>query len=158
MAKLSDYAKTKRQREVVEAWERCDRNSSRASGDLGITPATVRNVVHGVKATASAAGFSDAWDATKHVPEGEYVTGRSIYLKDDSGNKAWLKTKRKIEDAEREAGLKAFVEELCHALKPVKKTHKPSVKGKFKDLLPSIIIGDAHIGMKGEFEQTRDRY
>lgn len=157
MAKLSDYAKTKRQREVVEAWERCDRNSSRASGDLGITPATVRNVVHGVKATASAAGFSDAWDATKHVPEGEYVTGRSIYLKDDSGNKAWLKTKRKIEDAEREAGLKAFVEELCHALKPVKKTHKPSVKGKFKDLLPSIIIGDAHIGMKGEFEQTRDR-
>ena len=157
MAKLEDYAKTDRQREVVEAWERCGRNSSRASSNLGITPATVRNMVHGVKATASAAGFSDAWDATAHVPEGEYVTGRSIYLEDDSGNKAWLKTRRKIEDAEREAGLKAFVDELTKGLKPAKNTHKKSPKGKSKDLLPAIIIGDAHIGMRGESETTRDR-
>ena len=109
---LEDYAKTNRQREVVKEWESSGRNASRASQKLGITPATVRNIIHGVRAYASAAGYSDAWDATAHVPAGEYVTGRSIYLEDDSGNKAWLKTRRKLETAEKEEALKAFVEQL----------------------------------------------
>ena len=113
--------------------------------------------MHGVKAYASAAGFSDAWDATAHVPEGEYVVGRSLYLEDDSGNKAWLKTRRKLETAEKEQALKAFVEELTKDVKPAKKTHKPSAKGKSKDLLPTIIIGDAHIGMRADGTETRGR-
>jgi transposase/predicted phosphodiesterase len=157
MASLIDYAKTKRQREVVKAWEANGRNSTRAAAAIGVGSSTVRHALASIKANASAAGYSEAWDATAHVPEGEYVTGRSIYLEDDSGNKAWLKTKRKIEEAEREAGLKAFIEELTKDLKPAKKTHKTSTKGKSKDLLPAIIIGDAHIGMRGESEPTRDR-
>lgn len=157
MAKLEDYAKTERQREVVREWERSDRNASRAARALGITPATVRNIIHGVKAYASAAGFSEAWDATAHVPEGEYVVGRSLYLEDDSGNKAWLKTRRKLETAEKEQALKAFVEELTKDVKPAKKTSKPSAKGKSKDLLPTIIIGDAHIGMRADGTETRGR-
>ena len=157
MAKLEDYAKTERQREVVKVWESCDRHSGKAAQILGITHATVRNIVTTVKGAAAAAGFSDAWDATEHVPEGEYVTGRSIYLEDDSGNKAWLKTRRKLETAEKEEALKAFVEQLNSQVKQAKKTPKPSAKGKSKDLLPTIIIGDAHIGMRAEASETRDR-
>ena len=157
MAKLEDYAKTERQREVTKIWESCDRNSRKAAQVLGITHATVRNIVTTVKGAAAAAGFSDAWDATEHVPEGEYVTGRSIYLEDDSGNKAWLKTRRKLETAEKEQALKAFVEQLNSQVVQAKKTHKPSAKGKSKDLLPTIIIGDAHIGMRAEASETRDR-
>jgi predicted phosphodiesterase len=157
MAKLEDYAKTERQREVARVWESCDRNARRAAQILGITHATVRNIVTTVKGAAAAAGFSDAWDATAHVPEGEYVTGRSIYLEDDSGNKAWLKTRRKLETAEKEQALKAFVEQLNSQVVQAKKTHKPSAKGKSKDLLPTIIIGDAHIGMRAEASETRDR-
>ena len=157
MSKLSDYAKTDRQREVIEAWESVGRNASRAAEKLGITPSAIRNIVHAVKAYASAAGFSDAWDATAHVPEGEYVTGRSIYLEDDSGNKAWLKTKRKLETAEKEEALKAFVEQLNSQVIQAKKTPKPSSKGKSKDLLPTIIIGDAHLGMRADSTETRDR-
>ena len=157
MAKLEDYAKTERQREVTKIWESCDRNSRKAAQALGITHATVRNIVTTVKGAAAAAGFSDAWDATEHVPEGEYVTGRSIYLEDDSGNKAWLKTRRKLETAEKEQALKAFVEQLNSQVVQAKKTHKPSAKGKSKDLLPTIIIGDAHIGMRAEASETRDR-
>ena len=157
MAKLEDYAKTERQREVTKVWESCDRNSRKAAQALGITHATVRNIVTTVKGAASAAGFSDAWDATAHVPPGEYVTGRSIYLEDDSGNKAWLKTRRKLETAEKEQALKAFVEQLNSQVVQAKKTHKPSAKGKSKDLLPTIIIGDAHIGMRAEASETRDR-
>jgi len=157
VAKLEDYAKTERQREVVEEWERSERNASRAAIKLAITPATVRNIVSGVKAYASAAGFSDAWDATAHIPEGEYVTGRSIYLEDDSGNKAWLKTRRKLETAEKEQALKAFVDQLNSQVKQAKKTPKPSAKGKSKDLLPTTIIGDAHIGMRASGQETRGR-
>jgi len=157
LAKLEDYAKTERQREVTKVWESCDRNSRKAAQVLGITHATVRNIVTTVKGAASAAGFSDAWDATAHVPENEYVTGRSIFLEDDSGNKAWLKTRRKLETAEKEQALKAFVEQLNSQVVQAKKTHKPSAKGKSKDLLPTIIIGDAHIGMRAEASETRDR-
>jgi predicted phosphodiesterase/DNA-binding CsgD family transcriptional regulator len=157
LAKLEDYAKSERQLEVVKEWERSDRNASRAAIKLGITPATVRNIVSGVKAYASAAGFSDAWDATAHVPEGEYVTGRSLYLEDGSGNKAWLKTRRKLEAAEKEEALKAFVEQLNSQVVQAKKTHKPSAKGKSKDLLPTIIIGDAHLGMRADATETRER-
>ena len=156
MIKLEDYAKTERQREVTKVWESCDRNSRKAAQILGVTHATVRNIVATVKGAASAAGFSDAWDATAHVPEGEYVTGRSIYLEDDSGNKAWLKTRRKLETAEKEEALKAFVDQLNSQVKQAKKTPKPSSKGKSSDLLPSIIIGDAHIGMKASGD-TRGR-
>lgn len=157
MAKLEDYAKTERQREVTKVWESCDRNARKAAQILGITHATVRNIVTTVKGAAAAAGFSDAWDATQHVPEGEYVTGRSLYLEDDSGNKAWLKTRRKLETAEKEEALKAFVDQLNSQVKQAKKTPKPSEKGKSKDLLPTIIIGDAHIGMRAEASETRDR-
>ena len=157
MSKLEDYAKTDRQREVTKVWESCDRNSRKAAQALGITHATVRNIVTTVKGAASAAGFSDAWDATEHVPEGEMVVGRSIYLEDDSGNRAWLKTRRKLETAEKEQALKAFVEQLNSQVVQAKKTHKPSAKGKSKDLLPTIIIGDAHIGMRAEASETRDR-
>lgn len=157
MAKLEDYAKTERQREVARVWESCDRNARKAAQILGITHATVRNIMATVKGAAAAAGFSDAWDATEHVPEGEMVIGRSLYLEDDSGNKAWLKTRRKLETAEKEQALKVFVEQLNSQVVQAKKTHKPSSKGKSKDLLPTIIIGDAHIGMRAEASETRDR-
>ena len=157
MAKLEDYAKTERQREVARVWESCDRNARKAAQILGITHATVRNIVTTVKGAAAAAGFSDAWDATAHVPEGEYVVGRSLFLEDDSGNKAWLKTRRKLETAEKEEALKAFVDQLNSQVKQAKKTPKPSAKGKSKDLLPTIIIGDAHLGMRADATETRDR-
>lgn len=157
MAKLSDYAATDRQRQVLEAWESNGQNSARAAAVLGITSSTVRNIVSGIKACASAAGYSEAWDATAHVPEGEYVTGRSIYLEDDSGNKAWLKTRRRLETAEKESALRAFVEQLNSDVIQAKKTPKPSTKGKSKELLPAIIIGDAHLGMRADADETRGR-
>jgi len=157
LAKLEDYAKTDRQREAIKVWERCGRNAAKAAGILDISPSTMRDYVSITKNTAAAAGFSDAWDATVHVPEGEYVTGRSIYLEDDSGNKAWLKTRRKLETAEKEQALKAFVDQMNSQVKQAKKTPKPSAKGKSKDLLPTIIIGDAHIGMRADASETRGR-
>ncbi len=153
---LEDYATTDRQREVLKTWEECNRNSVQASGSLGITSSTVRDIINTIKSKAAAAGYSEHWDARRHVPAGEHVIGRSIYTEDDEGNRAWLKTKRTIEQAEKEKAFKAFIEELNSNLKKANKTRKQK-KIRASDIMPTITIGDAHIGMRADGSETRDR-
>ena len=154
---LVDYAKTARQREAIEAWEACGQVAVNAAALLGITPSTMRDHVKAVKNYASQQGYSDNWDATRHVPEGEVVIGRSIYTQDDEGNKAWLKTKRTMTEAERDKALQGFVDGLTKGLPQYKPKAMPKAKKYDPDLLPSIIIGDAHFGMRADARETKSR-
>jgi len=154
---LADYAKTDRQREAIKVWEDCGRNGAKAAGILNISTSTLRDHVTSVRSKASAAGYSDNWDATRHVPEGETVIGRSIYTADDEGNKAWLKTKRTMTEAERDKALQGFVDGLIKGLKPYKPKAKPKTKKFADDLLPAIVIGDAHFGMRADARETKVR-
>ena len=147
---LIEYAKTKRQRETVQVWEECDRNSGKAAAILGVSCSTVRDHLAYVKNTAAAAGYSDNWDARRHVPEGEVVIGRSIYTQDDEGNKAWLKTKRTMTEAERDKALQGFVDGLVKGLPKYKPKAMPKAKKYDPDLLPTTVIGDAHFGMRAD--------
>ena len=88
MTSLTDFCDTERQVECVTAWEIHNRNAAKAAGDLGVSSSTVRAIVNGVRTRAAAAGFSENWDATRHVPAGEHVIGRSLFITDDEGNKA----------------------------------------------------------------------
>jgi predicted phosphodiesterase len=124
---------------------------------MNISPSTVRDHVSYAKAAAAAAGYSDNWDARRHVPEGETVIGRSIYTADDEGNKAWLKTKRTMTEAQRDTAIKAFVEGLTKDLPKAKKQAKPKVKKFDPDLLPTIVIGDAHFGMRADARETKEQ-
>ena len=154
---LIDYAKTARQREAIEAWEACGEVAVNAAALLGITPSTMRDHVKAVKNYAAQQGYSDNWDATRHVPEGEVVIGRSIYTQDDEGNKAWLKTKRTMTEAERDKALKAFVDGLTKDLPKYKPKAKPKAKKFDTDTLPTIVIGDAHFGMRADARETKAR-
>ena len=153
---LIDYAKTARQREAIKAYEECGEVAVDAAGLLGITPSTMRDHVKAVKNYAAQQGYSTNWDARRHVPEGEIVVGRSIYTQDDEGHKVWLKTRRTIQESEREAALKAFVEELNSTVVPVRKKPKGRKERK-DDVLPTVVIGDAHIGLRADGAETRDR-
>ena len=154
---LIDYAKTEAQQKTIAAWEECGRNSVKAATVLGVAPSTVRDHVAFVKHRASAAGYSDNWDATRHVPEGEVVIGRSIYTQDDEGNKAWLKTKRTMTEAERDKALQGFVDGLVKGLPQYKPKAKPKAKKFDADTLPTIVIGDAHFGMRADARETKAR-
>ncbi|MDA9882414.1 metallophosphoesterase [Alphaproteobacteria bacterium] len=154
---LVDYAKTDRHREAMQVWEECGRNSARAAGVLGISQSTMRDYVSITKNTAAAAGYSENWDARRHVPEGEFVIGRSIYTSDDEGNKAWLKTKRTMTEAARDKALQGFVDGLVKGVKPYKPKAKPKTKKFATDLLPAIVIGDAHFGMRADARETKTR-
>jgi len=153
---LLDYAKTDRQRETIIVWEECNRNSGMTASILGISCSTVRDHIAYVKNTAAAAGYSDNWNATRHVPEGEIVIGRSIYTQDNEGNKAWLKTRRTMHEAEKAEAFNAFVDQLCQGVIPVKRKAKDK-KVRKDDLMPTVIIGDAHIGALAFKKETGDR-
>jgi predicted phosphodiesterase len=154
---LIDYAKTERQREAVKAWQDCGEVVAKAAGVLGISPSTVRDHIGAVKNYAASAGYSSNWDARRHVPEGEVVIGRSIYTSDDEGNKAWLKTKRTMTEAERDKALQGFVDGLVKGVKPYKPKAKPKTKKFADDLLPTIVIGDAHFGMRADSRETKEQ-
>lgn len=154
---LVDYAKTDRQREAMQVWEECGRNSARAAGVLGISQSTMRDYVSITKNAAAAAGYSENWDASRHVPEGEFVIGRSIYTSDDEGNKAWLKTRRSMSEAARDKALQSFVDGLTKGVKPYKPKAKPKTKKFDSNLLPTIVIGDAHFGMRADARETKAR-
>jgi len=154
---LIDYAKTDRQREAVKAWQDCGEVIAKAAGVLGISPSTVRDHIGAVKNYAASQGYSSNWDATRHVPEGEIVIGRSIYTADDEGNKAWLKTKRTMTEAARDKALKGFVDGLVKGLPKYNPKTKPKAKKFADDLLPTIAIGDAHFGMRADARETKER-
>jgi hypothetical protein len=107
--------------------------------------------------TAAAAGYSENWDARRHVPEGEIVIGRSIYTTTDEGEKAWLKTKRTMTEAARDKALQGFVDGLVKGLPKYKPKAKPKAKKFADDLLPTIVIGDAHFGMRADARETKAR-
>jgi hypothetical protein len=154
---LVDYAKTDRHREAMQVWEECGRNSARAAGILGISQSTMRDYVSITKNTAAAAGYSENWDARRHVPEGEIVIGRSIYTTTDEGEKAWLKTRRTMTEAARDKALQGFVDGLTKGLPQYKPKTKPKTKKFADDLLPTIVIGDAHFGMRADARETKSR-
>ena len=157
MADLIDYAKTERQREAIKAWEDCGEVVAKAAGVLGVSPSTVRDHIAAVKNFAAQRGYSDNFDARRLVPEGEIVIGRSIYTSDDENNKVWLKTKRTMTEAERDKALQGFVDGLTKGLPQYKPKAKPKAKKYDPNLLPSIVIGDAHFGMRADSRETKEQ-
>ena len=153
---LIDYAKTERHREAIQVWEECGCNAARAAGILGISQSTMRDYVSITKNTAAAAGYSQNFDARRLVPEGEIVIGRSIYTTTDDSEKIWLKTKRTAAEAEKAEAFNAFIEQLCKGVIPAKKKAKGK-KVRKDELMPSVIIGDAHIGALAFKKETGDR-
>jgi len=154
---LIDYAKTARQCEAVKVWEECGEVAIDAAAILNITPSTMRDHIRAVKNYAAQSGLSNNWDATRHVPEGEIVVGRSIYTTNDDGEKAWLKTRRTIKEAERDKAIQSFVDGLTKDLPKAKKQAQPKVKKFDADLLPTTVIGDAHFGMRSDARETKER-
>ena len=145
---------TPRQRELHAAYVNCG-SAKKASAKLNINPTTFYRALKVVVKRAADHGWTENLDYTRHVMPGQIVSGISTYTENEDGDKVWIKTKREVED-QKEA-FRAFIEELTTEIVPA----KPKIiskKNKYdKDIMPTIVIGDAHIGMKADSDSTRGR-
>jgi predicted phosphodiesterase len=152
---LTQYAKTDRQLEVLEAIIEAG-DMSAASRSLGIHCTTVRKMVECVKRYAAHHGNSPEHGMVHPCADGYRIKGESAYhvYEDEFGNKIrkWVKTE--IDNETDEDMLIAFAEELSKDIPkyvpyiPTPETTNKSMK--------SYKIGDAHIGMKVTKERNGD--
>jgi hypothetical protein len=60
-------------------------------------------------------------------------------------------------EAERDKALQGFVDGLTKGLPQYKPKAMPKAKKYDPDLLPSIVIGDAHFGMRADSRETKEQ-
>jgi len=152
-ADLLKYCNTEKQRKVLELWIELG-TSKAVANQLDVSETTVRRVKATVAAYAAKRGYTETFDATRFVDPGQVIVGKSTFTKDDEGNPVWIKTKAEIED-QRKAFFD-FIEGLLNYVEPVN-PKKAENKKRNKDIMPAIFIGDAHIGMRADGSETRDR-
>ena len=145
---------TDRQREFYDAY--LEAGCVKAAGRLlGIAHQNIYTALDKLVKRAADRGWTEYSDNTRFVPAGQRLVGQSTLTKDDEGNTVWIKTKAELEDQKKVFA--AFVDELANTIKPAKAKPKPKKVKYDPDLLPTIIIGDAHIGMKADGNLTRGR-
>jgi hypothetical protein len=145
---------TPRQREYYAAYIE-NKSVYDASKSLGIAHQNIYTELDKLVKRAADRGWTEHSDNTRFVPAGQRLVGQSTLTKDEEGNTVWIKTKAEIEDQKKVFA--AFVDELANSIKPAKAKPKPKKVKYDPDLLPTIIIGDAHIGMKADGDLTRGR-
>lgn len=145
MVNLLDYAKTQRQREVIQAAK--DHNTqAAAAASLGISVRVFRRILQRVKLYAARAGVAPDQGVDKPTPPGYVIRGTStLYDEEGKARLQWVKTR---EDwAEQLAALEEALTDLfddvpAHAPVTERPPH-PSA-----DLLAMYPEGDPHWGMR----------
>jgi hypothetical protein len=145
---------TERQREYHKAYLQSG-SCAGAAKLLGIAHQNVYATLERLVLRAAERGWTEHGDMTRFVDPGQKIIGKSTLTKDEEGNTVWIKTKAEQEN--QRAAFKAFVDELCSGITPAKPKKYAGKEKLSKDLMPTIIIGDAHIGMKADGLLTRDR-
>lgn len=150
--KLSEFCQTTRQFEIFDALIEL-KTARKAAKKLNICLGAVGNAVSRVKDHAARQGYSPEHDMYIAVPNGFHLKGTSTLYGDDGQVKMqWVKSNI---DQEKQAELaKQFIEGLCEEIKPCKPKQKNNIEYK-SDLMPSIFIGDAHIGMYAYGKETK---
>jgi hypothetical protein len=141
---LLPYAKTERQREVLESLART-LNSVNTAAEIGSTFSSVCATYRKVKTRAALQGFAPEHDYTRTVPEGFTVKGVSTYYNKEGEVKGqWVKSNA---DNERRAELaREMVEAICADIPALAPLPPPTGEQK-EDLLNVYTMTDSHIGM-----------
>jgi hypothetical protein len=128
-------------------------NQRAAERATGINRNTLQGALQRTQRAAIKQGYSPAHDMTRTVPAGFHVKGVSTYYDEDGKPRGqWVKSARDKE--EQAAALRDFVEGLKADIKPAKP--RPDRRKQYaSDLMPSIFIGDAHVGMYAHGDETK---
>ncbi len=145
---------TPRQREFYAAYQEYG-SVANAARHLGIAKQNIYTSLDRLVLKASIRGWTEHSDNTRFIPPGQRLFGQSTLTKDDEGNTVWIKTKSELEDQKK--AFTAFAQELAETIIPAKPKRKSRTAKYDTEIMPTIIIGDAHIGMKADGGLTRAR-
>lgn len=141
--KLKEFA-TDRQREILEAVERC--GSQRAAAEsLGISHGTVSNTVAAVERRAARAGYSPAHDFTHVVPPGFLADGISTYYNEE-GKPTGQWVKARADKSQQEEVIREIIRTMTESVRGMSTlVEAPSFAN--ADLLAVYPFGDPHVGL-----------
>lgn len=150
-ARLLDFCTTDRQTEIMQAVIE-DGSLRGAARKLNCAYSNVAETYNRLRVKGAESGMLPNMDATRFVGPGQRIKGKSTYTKDDEGNPIWIKTTE--DQAAREQALKDFIDGLADYAPriPAKKAAKLDYDA---DLMPTIFIGDAHVGMRAYGKETK---
>lgn len=142
---------TPRQREYIEAIEQHG-TQAKAAKALGVSKRTVERGLKVLRKHAARQGYSPGHDMTHTAPEGFTVKGVSTLYGPDGGvNAQWVKTRQ--EDTALQDLLAEFTQGLSDGLAGKFKAGK-APKASDADLMACYVVGDAHLGMYAQAEET----
>lgn len=148
---ILQYCQTERQKELCMAVikEGSGNAGARAIGmDLG----QASKMLSSIRGRAARAGYSPEHDMTRTVPEGFHVRGTST-LYDAEGNAKLQWVKSSIDHERQREIMQEFADGLAENVPRIEP--KPENHAKYDaDLMPSIFIGDAHVGMRAYGKET----
>jgi len=146
---------TDRQREYVLAWINYG-SCQKAADAMGVAKAAVFKATKAVKEKAAQNGWTPAQNNSRFIGEGYHLKGTSTLIDADGEIKqTWVKTAKDQEDQKR--AFLEFIDGLNDRITPAEPREFVPIKTPDEDLMPTIVIGDAHIGMRAHGRETRDR-
>ncbi len=150
--RLKSFCSTIHQEMVINEVMRTG-SQRKAAKSLGLNKTTVERLISRVKTLAARQGYSPDHDMTVSVPDGFHLKGTStLYGEDGALKLQWVKSNI---DRERQAELiKEFINGLVEEIPPAEPRQAQSDYLN-SDLMPSIFIGDAHIGMYAWGKETK---
>tara|TARA_Y100001973_G_scaffold106528_2_gene185047 strand:+ start:17490 stop:18659 length:1170 start_codon:yes stop_codon:yes gene_type:complete len=145
-----DYANGSGQRKVAEQLDNGVETAAEISRVLGISDSNARKQVRLLRARA---GVKDRTQHLGQTAEGFAIKKTSTnYDKDGNINQQWVIAHQ---DVERQAELlREYISGLSESVPPAKPVKRTS-KNLNPNIMPSIFIGDAHIGMQAYASETR---
>lgn len=155
---LLPYCTSARERTVIQMTEQGIKVKTIAE-HLGVNRHTVTNTRKRVESRATIQGYNPEFNMTIPVPNEYYVKGTSTLYKDGVKKLEWIKTNVKAEELSQIA--KAIVESIKEDIPTydsVEYAGNVPETPDYTDLIPFINIGDAHIGMLANAQETAENF
>jgi hypothetical protein len=149
---LEEYCVTVKEKAIIDAVTIAGMTRKDAATHLGMTRNAVQKGIARIRKRAALRGFSPSHDMVHTTPETHLVKGTSTLYKEGRQVLQWVKTDKSRED-EIEV-MKEIVEAMKEGLEPVERIPLPSSSWYITDIIPWLIISDAHIGMLSRQEEV----
>lgn len=148
---LSKYCKTDRQKEAFKALI-SEGSIRKAAKLMGSAASTISDIVVRVRRIAVNQGYSPEYNIDRQVPEPLIISGLSDMQVNEHGKPIWYKYS--VDKEKQSAMMHDYVAGLCEEITPAI-PKKNNIDQPSSDLMPSIFIGDAHIGMYAYGKETK---